>query len=95
MLRKKSIYTKYLFTFTQKFFPRLPSLGAHIRCAQNWYAAVQMDLRYTLAVDGFPYLITFVSVSSRFDFANAVTAPALSFGSAGLWINDGNRQLLP
>ena len=34
--------------FTKSFFPGLPNLGAQIRCAQNWYSAVQTDLKYPL-----------------------------------------------
>ena len=78
-LREISVYF-----YKKEFFSPLPSLGAHIRCAQSWYTAVRMDLKYTLAVDGFPYFVTFVSLSSRCNFTNAVTAPALSFGSAAL-----------
>ena len=38
------------FTFTKHFFfPGLPNLGAQIRCAQNWYPAVQTHLKYPLA----------------------------------------------
>ena len=66
------------------FFPGLPSLGAVIRCAQNRYSTVQIDLKYQLAVDGFQFFVTFVSLSSRCDFPNVVTAPALDFGCAAL-----------
>ena len=42
MLKKKSIYTKYLCLLPQKcFFPGLRNLGAQIRCAQNRYNDVQ------------------------------------------------------
>ena len=37
-----------MFSFTQKFFPGLANLGAQIRCAQNLYTALQMDLKYLL-----------------------------------------------
>ena len=38
-----------MFTFTKKnFSPSLPSFGSQIRCAQNWYTAVQTELKYPL-----------------------------------------------
>ena len=45
MLEKKSIYMKYICLFhkKKKKFPGLTNLGTLIRCAQNWYTAVQMD----------------------------------------------------
>lgn len=44
MREKKSIYMKYLCLFyKKKKFPDLTNLGTLIRCAQNWYTAVQMD----------------------------------------------------
>ena len=58
----------------KRFFPGLASLGAPIRCAQNQYTAV--------TTDGFPFFVTFVSLSSRCDFPD--TAPALSFRCATL-----------
>ena len=35
-----------MFTFTKKNSPGLHVLGGQIRCAQNRYTAVQMDLKY-------------------------------------------------
>ena len=85
MLRKEKYLHEISVYFHRKnFFSPLPSLGAHIRCAQSWYTAVRMDLKYNLAVDGFPHFVTFVSLSIRCNFINAVTAPALSFGSVAL-----------
>ena len=42
---------KYLlvFTFTSFFSPSLPNLAPQLRCAQNRYTAVQMDLKYPLS----------------------------------------------
>ena len=39
---------KYLCLLSQKrnVFPGLPDLGTQIRWAQNWYTAVQTDLKY-------------------------------------------------
>ena len=82
MLKKKSIYAKYLCTFIKFFFPGLPNLSDPIGCAQKQYTTVQRDLKYPLAVDSFPYVVTFVSLSCRFDFQNVVTA--LSFGFTSL-----------
>ena len=48
MLKKKSIYTKYLCLLSQKFFPGLPNLGSQNRCALNQYTTVQTDLKYPL-----------------------------------------------
>ena len=50
------------------FFPGLSSLGAPVRCVQNRYTAVQIDLKYNVAVDGFQFFVTFVLLSSRCDF---------------------------
>ena len=52
MLKKKSIYTKYLYLLSQFFSPDLPNLGAQIRCDQNRYTAVQTDLKYPLTCQG-------------------------------------------
>ena len=47
MLKKKSIYTKYLYLLSQKiFFPGLRSFGAQVRYPQNQYNTVQIDLKY-------------------------------------------------
>ena len=51
MLKKKSIYMKYLCLLSQKFPPGLPDLGILIRCAQDWYTAVRTDLKYPLMVE--------------------------------------------
>ena len=45
-----------MFTCTKIFFPSLPNLGAQIRCAQNQYTPVQMDLKYPLSTALVPYL---------------------------------------
>ena len=46
---KKSIYTKYQCLLSQKkISPGLPYLCPQIRCAQNQYTPVQMDLKYPL-----------------------------------------------
>ena len=36
--------------FHKIFFLGLPNLGTQIRCAQNWYTAVQGDLTYPLSM---------------------------------------------
>ena len=54
MWKKKSIFTKYLFTF-----PGLPNLGAKIRCAQNRYTAVQTDPKYPLLEKSGMYCIIY------------------------------------
>ena len=46
MLKKKSITQICLQGF---FSSGLPNLGSQITCAQNWYTAVQIDLKYPLA----------------------------------------------
>ena len=60
LLKKESIYLKNLFAFTSpphpekknnKKNPGLPSCGTEIRCAQNWYATVQMVLKYPLPIN--------------------------------------------
>ena len=60
LLKKESIYLKNLFAFTSppppekkktKKKPGLPSCGTEIRCAQNWYATVQMVLKYPLPIN--------------------------------------------
>ena len=49
ILKKKSICTKYLCLLSQKnFFPGLPNLSVQIRCDQNRYTAVQMDVKHPL-----------------------------------------------
>ena len=83
VLKKKSIYAKYLCTFKKIFLLGLPNLSAPIRCTQKRYT-VQTDLTYHVAVDSFPYVVTFVSLSSRCVFQNAVTTPALSLGCTDL-----------
>ena len=70
MLKNKSIYAKYLFNFNLVFFSPLPSLSAHNKCAQSWYTTVWMELKYILAVDGFPYFGTFVSQMFFGSFTN-------------------------
>ena len=47
---KKETYLHEISMFTFIFFPRL--LGAHIRCAQNQYTTVQIDLKYPLLNHG-------------------------------------------
>ena len=43
MPKKKSIYKKHLCLLSLEIFPPgLPNLGSKIRCAQNWYTAVQI-----------------------------------------------------
>ena len=44
---KRKIFTQKIYVYIHKksFFPGLPNLEAQIRCAQNWYTAVQMDLK--------------------------------------------------
>ena len=57
LLKKKSIYTKYFCLLSQKFFPPdLPKLSAQIRCAQNWFTAVQVDLKYPMLFSYFCHL---------------------------------------
>ena len=59
LLKKESIYLKNLFAFTSPPLPKkknkkkpgLPSCGTEIRCAQNWYATVQMVLKYPLPIN--------------------------------------------
>ena len=61
LLKKESIYFKNLFAFTgpppplpkkkNKKKPGRPSCGTEIRCAQNWYATVQMVLKYPLPIN--------------------------------------------
>ena len=51
MLKKKSIYMKYLLLLSQKFPPGLPDLGILIRCVQDWYTALRTDLKYPLMVE--------------------------------------------
>ena len=60
LLKKESIYLKNLFAFTSpppsrkkqnKKKTGLPSCGTEIRCAQNWYATVQMVLKYPLPIN--------------------------------------------
>ena len=47
ILKKESIYKKYIYLLSQeKYFPGLPNLGAQISSVQNWYTAVQADLKY-------------------------------------------------
>ena len=59
ILKKKSIYTKCLCLLSRnKFFPGLPNFRAQIRCAQNWYTAVQMDLKYRLPTQNFVLLLS-------------------------------------
>ena len=57
---------KYLlvFTFTSFFSPSLPNLAPQLRCAQNRYTAVQMDLKYPVFWKGlwFNYLISTLSL---------------------------------
>ena len=48
--KEKYLHEISIFTLIKKFFPGLPNLGAQIRCAQNWYTAVQTDLKYPLDV---------------------------------------------
>ena len=40
-----------MFTLKKIFSPGSRNLGAQIRCAQNRYTAVQMDLKYPLLTD--------------------------------------------
>ena len=40
-----------MFTFKKNFSQGSRNLGAQIRCAQNRYTAVQMDLKYPLLTD--------------------------------------------
>ena len=40
--------TTYVY-FTKVFFPKLSNLGPQIRCGQNRYTSVQMDLKYPLS----------------------------------------------
>ena len=48
---KKEKYLHEIYVcFHKFFFPSIPYLGVQIRCAQNWYIVVQMDLKYPLAV---------------------------------------------
>ena len=48
-----------MFTFTIKNFPGLPNLGTPIRCAQNWYTTVQMNLKYPLLLNAVKNSVTF------------------------------------
>ena len=51
MLKKKSIYINIYVYFHKKcFFLGLSNLTAQIGSAQNWYNAVQMDLKYPLRI---------------------------------------------
>ena len=34
----------------KKISSGLPVLGTQIRCAQNWYTAVQMDIKYPMYI---------------------------------------------
>ena len=72
--KEKYVHEIPVYFHKKSFFPGLASLGAPVRCTQNWYTAVKTD--------GFPFFVTFVSPSSRCDFPD--TAPALSFGCAAL-----------
>ena len=59
ILKKKSIHTKCLYLLSEnKFFPGLPNFGAQIRCAQNWYTVLQMDLKYPLPTQNFVLLLS-------------------------------------
>ena len=51
MLKKKSIYAKYLFTFTNFVSSDLPNLDAQVRCAYNQYITVQTDLKHPLMIN--------------------------------------------
>ena len=44
----KYLHKISMLIFIRIFFPGLPNLGAQIRCAQNRYTTVQMDLKYSL-----------------------------------------------
>ena len=46
---KKKVFARNWFLFRRSFFPGLPNLGSQIRCAQNRYTAVQIDLKYPFA----------------------------------------------
>ena len=48
MLKKKILYTKYVFTFIKNFSLGLSYLGTQIRCAKNRYTVVQAGLKYPL-----------------------------------------------
>ena len=44
MMREKKVHEILMFILQKKKkFPGLTNLGTLIRCAQNWYTAVQMD----------------------------------------------------
>ena len=43
----KKVFTQIIFvTFAKKFFRHVPNLGSQIRCAQNRYTSVQIDVKY-------------------------------------------------
>ena len=45
----KKVFTENIYFYFHKiFFLILPNLGTQIRCVQNHYTAVQMDLKYSL-----------------------------------------------
>ena len=46
MLKNKYLQELHVCFHEKTFFPSLPNLGAQIKCAQNWYTAVQMDLKF-------------------------------------------------
>ena len=46
----KYLHKISMLIFIRIFFPGLPNLGAQIRCAQNRYTTVQMDLKYYLEI---------------------------------------------
>ena len=56
---KKIIYTKYLYLLLQKkkLLPGLHNLGNQVRCTQNRYTNLQIDLKYplTTAFHTWPY----------------------------------------
>ena len=57
--KEKCFHKISIFTFIKIFFPGLPNLRAQLRCAQNRYVAVQMDLKYPLLIPRNVYYVTF------------------------------------
>ena len=49
--KEKYLYEITMSTFTKKkISPGLPNLVAQNRCAENWYMAIQRDVKYSLAI---------------------------------------------
>ena len=67
---KMKVFTQNICLLSQKNFSLgLPNLGAQIICAQNWYTAVQMDLKYPLGFfDNIYFLSTYSKINMLFYF---------------------------